>query len=87
MKPMSRLSGIMYIVALTMVVVPAWGQWDPDNGQWGKTESTDLRVMTWNVADRIDTTEDKTEAYNSWSALTHIVASMKPDILFLQRDR
>ena len=84
MKPMNRLSGIMYVVALTMVVVPAWGQWDPDNGQWGKTESTDLRVMTWNVADNIDTLQDKTEAYNDWSALTHIVASMKPDILFLQ---
>lgn len=60
------------------------GQWDPMNGDWSKTDSTDLRVMTWNIEDGICSSANKVEAAGSWAALAHIVAGMKPDVLILQ---
>lgn len=62
----------------------ATAQWDPANAQWGKTEPTDIRVMTWNVEDGICRTADKDHTTNSWAALVRIVAAMQPDILILQ---
>ncbi len=62
----------------------AYGQWDPNNGQWGKSVSTDVRVMTWNVRDGICSSNDKVEGVNNWNALVRIVAAMKPDVLLLQ---
>ena len=59
-------------------------QWDPDNAQWGKTEATDIRVMTWNVGDGICRTANKDLAAGSWAALTRIVAAMEPDVLIIQ---
>jgi endonuclease/exonuclease/phosphatase family metal-dependent hydrolase len=69
---------------MLLVVVPAWAQWDPANGQWGKDDAHDLRVMTYNILDNIRTEEPKTEELNAWHALTRIVAAMRPDVLILQ---
>jgi endonuclease/exonuclease/phosphatase family metal-dependent hydrolase len=59
-------------------------QWNPAAAQWGKTDSRDLRVMTWNVRDAICSTNAKAEGANNWCAVARIIASMKPDVLILQ---
>ncbi len=71
-------------ILATALAASASAQWDPTNAQWGKTDPTDIRVMTWNVQDGIATSENKTENLNSWTAIAHIIAGMKPDILILQ---
>lgn len=71
-------------IAILALVSPANAQWDPANAQWGKTEPTDVRVMTWNIQDGICRTADKSFATGSWAALARIVAAMKPDVLILQ---
>ncbi len=71
-------------VALLGLTTSSLAQWDPGNGQWGKSEPTDVRVMTWNVEDGICSTNTKTDAFNNWNALVRIIASMKPDVLILQ---
>ncbi len=60
------------------------GEWDPDNGAWGKEYAADVRVMTWNVEDGICSSNIKTEGLNNWTALARIVAAMKPDVLIIQ---
>ncbi|GAB4386347.1 MAG: hypothetical protein Kow0022_15040 [Phycisphaerales bacterium] len=63
----------------------AHAQWDPNSGLWGKTEPTDIRVMTWNIEDGIvSTSTRKNDGFNDWNALVHIVAALKPDVLMLQ---
>lgn len=59
-------------------------QWDPTNGDWGKTDPDHVRVMTWNIQDGICSTAWKAEQRNSWTALARIVAAMKPDVLIMQ---
>ncbi len=59
-------------------------QWDPGNGEWGKEDPRDLRVMTWNVQDAICRTNHKTEGLNNWTSIARILAAMKPDILLIQ---
>lgn len=60
-------------------------QWDPNNGDWGKTDESDVRVMTWNIEDGIVSTSlTKTNGFNDWNALVHIVAALRPDVLLLQ---
>lgn len=72
-------------VACVLVAASAVrAQWDPANGDWSKTSSTDLRVMTWNIEDGICRTASKVEGLNAWCALARIVASMKPDVLIMQ---
>ncbi len=80
------LQGVACLALVLGVVVaqPAEAQWDPTNGLWGKDDPADLRVMTWNVQDRLCRSNDKTEGFNSWTALARIVAAMKPDVLILQ---
>jgi hypothetical protein len=76
-----------YIILVSFLAcTPALrADWDPDAGQWGKSAVSDLRVMTWNVDDGICSLAAKQEADgDSWSALAHIVAAMKPDVLFMQ---
>lgn len=58
--------------------------WDPVNGDWSKSDSTDLRVMTWNVQDGICRTNDKLNNAGDWNAIVRIVAAMQPDVLILQ---
>ncbi len=81
-----RRTGIWMSVVVAVVVLAgaARGQWSPSSGQWGKTETRDLRVMTWNVQDALCTTQPKVEGFNSWCALARIVAVLKPDVLVLQ---
>jgi len=59
-------------------------QWDPFNGDWGKENARDLRVMTWNVQDGICSSNDKGDTFGDWNGLVRVVASMQPDILILQ---
>ncbi len=70
---------------LAAITTIASAQWDPNNGQWGKEDPTDIRVMTWNIADGIvSTSERKNNGFNDWNGLVHIVAALKPDILIMQ---
>jgi endonuclease/exonuclease/phosphatase family metal-dependent hydrolase len=74
---------IAAIVLLTGVGSAA-AQYDPFNGEWGKEDERDVRVMTWNVLDGINSKEVKAEDLNQWTALAVIVAGMRPDVLILQ---
>lgn len=72
-------------VVVSVALAPcALAQWSPTTGQWGRTEPTDLRVMTWNVRDTICSSNVKQEDLNDWTACARIVAAMKPDVLILQ---
>jgi len=57
---------------------------DPANGYWGKTDPTDVRVMTWNVADAICSTAFKANDNNSWAAIARAIAALKPDVIIFQ---
>jgi endonuclease/exonuclease/phosphatase family metal-dependent hydrolase len=57
---------------------------DPAEGDWSKSDASDLRVMTWNIADAICRTADKTDGFNSWHAQVLVIAALQPDILILQ---
>ena len=59
-------------------------QWDPFNGDWGKENPRDLRVMTWNVQDGICSSNDKGDTFGDWNGLVRIIASLQPDVLILQ---
>lgn len=58
--------------------------WDPPAADWSKSDTTDLRVMTWNIADAICRTAVKTDQANSWNGVARIVAALQPDVLILQ---
>lgn len=63
----------------------ASAQWNPSQGDWGKSDPTDVRVMTWNIEDGIvSTSPRKNTGFTDWNALVHIVAALKPDILVMQ---
>lgn len=74
----------LLVAALASAAAPTLAQWDPANAQWGKTEPTDIRVMTWNIEDGICRTAQKDQTTNSWAALVRITAALEPDILVLQ---
>lgn len=59
-------------------------QWNPRAGDWSPAGARDLRVMTWNVADGLCSSADKSGVDNNWTALARIVAAMEPDVLLLQ---
>jgi len=73
-----------HLTLFALLATSASAQWDPGNGQWGKTDPTDLRVMTWNVEDGICSTNAKTDSFANWNGLVRIVAAMKPDVIILQ---
>lgn len=78
-------SGIaMGVLYLSIMVGHSFAQWDPFNGDWGKEDARDLRVMTWNVQDGICSSNDKDDSFSDWNGLVRIVASLQPDILILQ---
>jgi endonuclease/exonuclease/phosphatase family metal-dependent hydrolase len=73
------------VAVLLAACSAAHAQWNPSAGEWGKTDPTDLRVMTWNVQDGIcSTTPRKTNAFNDWNAIVRIIAALQPDVLILQ---
>jgi endonuclease/exonuclease/phosphatase family metal-dependent hydrolase len=81
----SRRNAILAAALMTgIAAVPAWAQWNPSAGDWGKSNPNHIRVMTWNVRDNIVTTEQKTEGNNAWTALARILAAVQPDVLLLQ---
>lgn len=67
-----------------LLATTSQAQFDPASGEWGKTEATDLRIMTWNVQDGLCSTNPKTDALNNWNAIVRIVADLRPDVLLLQ---
>jgi hypothetical protein len=60
-----------------------FAQFNPVQGDWGKDELTDLRVMTWNVLDGVRSTISKGEG-GQWDAIARIIAVVKPDVLVMQ---
>jgi len=72
------------LVAAAVMSAPLCAQWNPGAGDWGKSDASHLRVMTWNVQDGICRTNAKDVATNNWAALVRIVAVLKPDVLVLQ---
>jgi endonuclease/exonuclease/phosphatase family metal-dependent hydrolase len=76
------LLGAAWIIFGAPLAAPA--QWNPSVGQWGKSHTTDLRVVTWNIEDGICTSADKSNNFGSWEALARSVALLKPDVLILQ---
>jgi hypothetical protein len=81
---MNRRSRLVSASLALALAAGASAQWNPNAGQWGKSDPRDVRVMTWNVLDGICRTNNKVEDLNNWAALARIVAAMKPDILLLQ---
>ena len=71
-------------LALCLISLPATAQFNPAAGDWGKTDPSDLRVMTWNVEDGLCSTNAKAAGLTNWEALARIVASFQPDVLLLQ---
>ncbi|RKY22146.1 MAG: hypothetical protein DRQ55_02045 [Planctomycetota bacterium] len=71
------------LAALLLAPVTS-SQWDPANGDWSKEQSSDLRVMTWNVQDGLCRSNAKQNSLGDWPGLVTIVASMQPDVLILQ---
>jgi endonuclease/exonuclease/phosphatase family metal-dependent hydrolase len=81
MKAKTAAALILIIAPLTSTALA----WDPPNGDWHKSDPTDLRVMTWNVLDKLRSDNEKTtNTSGAWQSMARIVASMKPDILIIQ---
>lgn len=81
------LSARATLAALTLTfasATPVWAQWNPGGGSWGKENSLDIRVMTYNVEDGICSTNPKVEGQNNWCAIARTIAALKPDVLLLQ---
>ena len=81
---MNRRCNMVSASLALALVAGASAQWNPNAGQWGKSDSRDVRVMTWNILDGICRTNNKVEDLNNWAALARIVAAMKPDVLIMQ---
>ncbi|MBX3389577.1 MAG: hypothetical protein KF691_09000 [Phycisphaeraceae bacterium] len=61
----------------------AHAQWNPANRQWGKDDPDDYRVMTFNIQDRVCSTNAKQEGQNSWTAIAVQIAAVRPDVLVM----
>lgn len=82
---MLRLPLPIRVAAVTLGLASlAQAQWNPSAGQWGRVQPDDLRVMTWNVADGLCSSNTKVEGNNNWTGLATIVAAFQPDVLILQ---
>ncbi|MBK9127816.1 MAG: endonuclease/exonuclease/phosphatase family protein [Phycisphaerales bacterium] len=84
MRSMRYTIGRATLLLLVVGALPAVAQWNPSAGQWGRTEPTDFRIMTFNIRDGIRSTAEKSESYNAWQALARIVAAFRPDVLCMQ---
>jgi endonuclease/exonuclease/phosphatase family metal-dependent hydrolase len=82
--PTKIASHAISAVVFACSAAPVNAQWDPANGQWGKSDDSHLRVMTWNVGDAICRTADKADDGGSWNAIARILADLRPDILIVQ---
>jgi len=76
---------IAFVIAvLAFCTSPSIAQWDPNNGQWGKSDPDHLRVMTWNVRDRLCSSNTKQENGGTWHGMALVIAAVKPDVIVLQ---
>ncbi len=76
---------LLFCLAVSTIGVPtSHAQWNPANGEWRKTEATDIRVMTLNVNRRLDTDATKQDTLSAWSAAARLIAGLRPDVLLLQ---
>jgi endonuclease/exonuclease/phosphatase family metal-dependent hydrolase len=83
-QPPRPLSTPTALVAMA-VAGSALAQWDPANGEWGKSDADDIRVMTWNVEDAIRSENPlKGDQLANWNACARILAGLRPDILIIQ---
>ena len=80
--PILARSTACLCVALSAGVASA--QWNPSQGDWGKTDPADYRVMTWNVGDAVCSSNTKTDAFRDWNAIVRIIAALEPDVLIMQ---
>lgn len=81
---MRRSFSMLAVVVAFALPWAAWSQWNPPGAQYGKTDTRDLRIMTWNVFDKICSSNAKVEGLNGWCAQARIVAALQPDVLILQ---
>jgi endonuclease/exonuclease/phosphatase family metal-dependent hydrolase len=72
------------VALVACITTGSHAQWDPNNGDWGKDDPRDIRVMTWNVQDGICSSNPKGDDFNNWNGIVRIVASMRPDVIILQ---
>ena len=73
------------VILMALALMPeAAAQWGPTAGDWGKSESSDVRVMTWNVSDSLCRTANKDDSAHNWAAVARTVAALRPDVLLLQ---
>ena len=72
------------LVAAAAFASTATAQWNPNAGDWGKSDPNHIRIMTWNIRDNIVTTEDKTEGINAWTSIARILAAVQPDVILFQ---
>ena len=70
---MGRMSTLISATLLAAASGSAWAQFNPGAGQWGKTDPTDLRVMTYNIQDALcstsTTNNSPTTSATDWQAL------------------
>lgn len=81
---MHRSRAFLVASAALLTGPAASAQWNPAAGQWGKVDSADVRVMTYNVQDGICSSNAKVEGNNNWCAIARLVAAFKPDVLVLE---
>ncbi len=83
MRPTASL--LTLLLALLACFSPsANAQWNPQQGQWDKADPDHLRVMTWNVRDRLCSTNTKQDNGGTWHGLSVVIAAVRPDVLILQ---
>lgn len=80
----SRSFPIIAGTTLACLSTTAIAQWDPSNGDWLKSDTSDIRMMTWNVQDGICSSNVKSDDFNNWNGIVRIIASLQPDVLILQ---
>lgn len=73
----------LFALGLVLAAGAAQAQWNPTNRQWGKDDPDDYRVMTFNIQDKICSTNAKQQAANSWTAIAVQVAAARPDVLVM----
>ena len=77
------MKSLRFAVYLALFAGCAHAQWNPSARQWGKDDPDDVRVMSFNIQDRICSTNAKQQAANSWTAMAVQVAAARPDVLVL----
>ncbi len=78
------LAALAALAGLTMSAGTCLGQFNPSQGQWGKDDANDVRVMTWNVFNAVRSDIPKFDGNNQWGGVTRIIAALKPDIIVMQ---